>query len=313
MNVSFDQSAAENDAEEDVWNVSHILQPDHEDEESEEQYPQLPGEEESRLFSDLGQDEYTEPLMTMPLLNIDERYVDTDADDRLDDIDSSQLDQESSGVPFWHNFFGSTRSHDDQASMDVAISSIFLKDYENSRPCSLPSQIDVITPFQVRIHNIRYSYSWQCILFAGIASLFISSCFDGRTGWGTRDNRDQMQLLLTLLSAVIFTLDVIMRTIHDYHDGIDDERPASDGVVDLSRAAQHAQARKTRARRWKTPLLLMIFAVTVETYVKVMEEGKDYVWSGCLKPLVFFYASTKARDGAYRNCAAFFAIEMHPI
>jgi len=34
MNVSFDQSAAEIDAKEAAWNVSHILQP--EDEESEE-------------------------------------------------------------------------------------------------------------------------------------------------------------------------------------------------------------------------------------------------------------------------------------
>jgi len=316
MNVPLDPSGSQikNEAENarDYYPMNqpneHISQSDHEDDDSIEieiEHPQLfmslPGEKESRLFIDIREEEYAEPepLITTPLLNINQRDNDNTSDD------SSYADLEAS-IPFWQSFYLVLNGGSNETSMemDVAISSIFLKDYENSRACSLPGRIDAITPFQVRIHNIRYSYSWQCVLFTGIASLFLSSCFDGgQSGWGTRDNRDQIQFMFTLLAAAIFTMDVIMRTIHDYDD-IDEEVSGSDGATDIS-GAQHTQTRKTRARRWKTPVLLIIFAVTVETYIKVLKDGKYYVWSGCLKPIVFFYASTKARDGEKYKCGLY--------
>lgn len=299
MNVSLlNQSERKADEAETAWDNYPINHSDHEEDESIEQpelFTSLPGEKESKLFVGICEDDHSnpEPLNTTPLLNINERDADNASDDR------SYGDGETTNfVSLWQSFCLVLNGISSEASMDmdVAISSIFLKDYENSRACSLPGNIDSITPFQVRIHNIRYSYTWQCVLFTGITSLFLSSCFDGgQSGWGTRGNRDQIQLILTLLAAIIFTLDVIMRTIHDY-DEIDEDISISEGEMDTT-AAQHIQARKTRAQRWKTPVLLIIFAVSLETYVKVLGDDKHYVWSGCLKPIVFFYASTKARDG----------------
>jgi hypothetical protein len=170
-----------------------------------------------------------------------------------------------------------------KSSYDVSISAIFLRDYENSRPCSLPSNIGSIKPLQLRIHHIRYCYIWQSVIYIATGCLFLSSSFDGFESGGKGRHE---QFMLTIFSVAVFTLDVIMRTIHDDRDH---------GV---GAGATTNHARKTRAQKWKLPTMTVLFAVLIETYMKKIEKGgKAVVWTAILKPIVFFYASSKARDG----------------
>jgi len=239
---------------------------------SDDDSPIMPGEKESRLFSDGDQDHHAEIDLRTPLLDINDRV--------LEDGSGEDEGLGQSWYEFVFSWIGGRTSRV-QSSEDIAIAAIFLRDYENSRPHSLPSSIGAITPLQLFVHRVRYSFVWQYIGSTAIACLFLSSCFDGES----TDDRigNNSQFALTLFAALVFTADVTMRTIHD-------------GSVEAGIDAAH-HARKTRARRWKLPTVIMLFAVTVETYVKTAEEGKAVVWTGCFKPIVFFYASSKARDG----------------
>lgn len=232
--------------------------------------------EKSRLFSNVGDDELPILDLRAPLLNERDRL----ADERAAISGNSEPDEIS-----WYDLAlsalrGKSRR---KSSYDVSISAIFLRDYENSRPCSLPSNIGSIKPLQLRIHHIRYCYIWQSVIYIATGCLFLSSSFDGFESGGKGRHE---QFMLTIFSVAVFTLDVIMRTIHDDRDH---------GV---GAGATTNHARKTRAQKWKLPTMTVLFAVLIETYMKKIEKGgKAVVWTAILKPIVFFYASSKARDG----------------
>lgn len=231
-------------------------------------------------------------------------------------------------------------------SVDVA--AIFLTDYENSRPCSLPTNIAQIQSIHVKIHRIRHSLLWQCILYTAVGCLFLESCLDG----GPRsDHRDWAQFVLTLVSAFVLSVDVFMTSARSnstgsrnpntggvqrqqqqqhnaysileemenqnmemYHleeeeqeedgDGNnDDDNNHDDSSTFHNDASQQLddpcsipKRRKRGARHWKMPLLWMLLVLTLETWMKMMVPRKTFVWTGCFKPIVFFYASSKARD-----------------
>jgi hypothetical protein len=235
-------------------------------------------------------------------------------------------------------------------SVDVA--AIFLTDYENSRPCSLPTNIAQIQSIHVKIHRIRHSLLWQCILYTAVGCLFLASCLDGgqRSGWWERTgrchHRDWAQFVLTLVSALVLTVDVFMTSTrsnssripntgggqpqeqqqHNAYSILEEMenqnmemyRPAEeDGDGDNEDDNNHDDSstfhddvsqqlndqynipkrRKRGARHWKMPLLWMLLVLTLETWMKMMVPRKTFVWTGCFKPIVFFYASSKARDG----------------
>jgi len=73
-------------------------------------------------------------------------------------------------------------NNDDETNnfMNVSTSAIFLRDYESSRPCSLSPNIDSITPIQLKMYNIRFSNTFQFLLYTAMLSLFIASCFEGQ-------------------------------------------------------------------------------------------------------------------------------------
>ena len=245
----------------------------------------IPGERESRLFSDINDDVQPEESLRTPLLDVADRAPREDSE-----ITSIENSAEGSVLESWHDCIlpsGDERRMgvNGQIEEDITISAIFLKDYENSRPCSLPTagSIDDITPLQLRVHHLRYSFVWQFLLYLFISCLFAVSFFDGEY---KRESQDELHFILTLCSALVLTLDVAMRTI-----------------LDNSFAARNSIrfcVNGTRLRGWKLSTLFTLCAVVLETYLKTYvfrNKSAVHVWTGFLKPVVFFYASSKARDG----------------
>ena len=205
-------------------------------------------------------------------------------DDNGEESDELQQDRQgvlSFTISTWNKLF------QDSDSLEVAIAASYLKDHEHSRSCSLSSNIIEITPLQIRVVKMRYSYLWQYCIFIAMLCLFLASCFEGKSGWGTDRNRGEINFALTLSSVIIFAIDVIMRSIHDMED------THESSAIHNSRISEK---RRLRARRWKKPLLIMLFANALESFLNMKEEKNEYMWSGFLKPIAFFYVSTKARD-----------------
>jgi hypothetical protein len=294
--------------------------------------------------------------LTTPLLLVNDNHGDHDRRTTSEDHKCADgaLDDPNNG----DNRSNVTISFDTFHS--VAIAAIFLTDYEHSRPCSLPTKIAQIQSIHVKIHRIRYSFLWQCILYTAVGCLFLSSCLEGgQSGWtristvivvvggGGDGHEDWIQFVLTLLAALVLSVDVIMTTSivssppcerdddgggggddddndDEYHseeepslleemEGVDDEiemfPPQSHHTHTHRRPRQRQQTHthththynprgtNNRARHWKLPLVWMLLGVTLETWMKLIVYKKKFVWTGCFKPIVFFYASSKARDG----------------
>lgn len=167
--------------------------------------------------------------------------------------------------------------------MNISIASVFLRDYEYSRPCSLSPNLDSITPIQLEMYNSRFSTSHQFLVCVAMITLFLASFFEGQSKNGFFDII--FQILFTSFAVLIFTMDIVMRGHYD-----------DDNLFTMNIPTLYT--RKTRARKWKVPMLVMLMAVTLETGIKVlMNSNTLFVWSSMFKPIVFFYVSSKARDG----------------
>jgi hypothetical protein len=167
--------------------------------------------------------------------------------------------------------------------MNISIASVFLRDYEYSRPCSLSPNFDSITPIQLEMYNSRFSSSHQFLVCVAMITLFLASFFEGQSKNGFLDIT--FQILFTSFAVLIFTMDIVMRGYYD-----------DDNLFTMNIPTLYT--RKTRARKWKVPMLVMLMAVTLETAIKVlMNSNTLFVWSSMFKPIVFFYVSSKGRDG----------------
>ncbi len=217
----------------------------------------------SSLFHDIsdGDDECNLDLQT-PLL-------DNDGSSMYNSPNEMSSESAANGI---HD---NLRFLDKAKSSHVSISAVFLSDYESSRPCSLPMNIESIQPIQLRIHHIRYSYVWQCVLYFATGCLFFSSSLDG-FDFGPEVGRKQLKL--TLFSAVVLGLDAVMRSIH-------------------LRLEWRRLSDPNNKMFWMRVNFIMMLSVLIETCVKTRNRSKYVVWSAILKPIVFFYTSSKARDG----------------
>ncbi len=175
------------------------------------------------------------------------------------------------------------RQQPSNLDMNISIASVFLRDYEYSRPCSLSPNLDSITPIQLEMYNSRFSSSHQFLVCVAMITLFLASFFEGQSKNGFFDII--FQTLFTSFAVLIFTMDIVMRGYYD-----------DDNLFTMNIPTLYT--RKTRARKWKVPMLVMLMAVTLETAIKVlMNSNTLFVWSSMFKPIVFFYVSSKARDG----------------
>ncbi len=287
---------------------------------------QLPGERESRLFEDIGDESnYLEsPGMRTPLIDGDGSFENDEAFqvEEFEQGNESDLDRDLSMPLTWRGkilrYFGrrmGSESINVTSSIDksISVSVIFLRDCENSRPCSLSSRIDTITPLQLRIFRFRVSLIWQCILHIAISSLFAVSCFDGEQENGNdsddptigkdrsnADEKDSTQFMFTLFSVIIICTDVAMRTLYDVSMDNNEEQLET-STLDTSTHNQYIFGRKIRARWWKLPVLLISLGIVLETYAKRICANKLFVWMGVFKPVIFFYVSSKARDGEWQD------------
>jgi hypothetical protein len=229
----------------------------------------------SRLFSGVSDDEKLSiSELQLPLIDTSNRI----RDDKSENFETEEMRSSDTSSPPLE------KKLSEKSSQDVLIAAIFLRDYESSRPCSLPTNTSAIKPLQLFIHHVRFSYVWQFIVYFATGCLFLSSCYDS---FGSEGKGRHQQFMLTISSVVVFTLDAMMRTILD-------ERDPNSGVSTVA----NSRVRKTRAEKWKLPTLAILFAVLIETFIKTIQNGgKAVVWTGMFKPIVFFYVSSKARDG----------------
>jgi hypothetical protein len=169
---------------------------------------------------------------------------------------------------------------ENSASDEILMSSIYLKDYENSRPCSLSTNLDTITEKQLFLHKIRYSAIWQFTLNIAVLLLFTASYFD-RCDFSIHSCC--LQLLITILAVVIFFADMLMRACLECTDHADNDRTL-------------ILMRRTRSYLWRLPTMIILCYIVFENIAKFIVSGKQIVWMSAFKPVVFFYVSTKARD-----------------
>ena len=167
--------------------------------------------------------------------------------------------------------------------MNTSIAAVFLRDYECSRPCTLSPNIHSITPIQLEMYNLRFSPLHQFLVCVAIVTLFLGSFLEGQ--WRHDIGNFICQMLFTAFSTTILTKDIVLRSHYD-----------DDNLFTAN--MQTLYTRKTRARKWKVPMLIMLFTVTLESAIKILfTRNTLIVWSSIFKPIVFFYASAKARDG----------------
>ena len=230
-------------------------------------------QEQSRLFSGVSDHEKLSiSELQLPLIDASDRI----RDDKSENFETEEMRSDASSPPL--------EKLSEKPSQDVLVAAIFLRDYENSRPCSLPTNINAIKPLQLFIHHVRFSYVWQFIVYFATGCLFLSSCYDS---FGSEGKGRHQQFMLSISSVVVFTLDAMMRTILD-------ERDPNSGISTVA----NSRVRKTRAEKWKLPTLAILVAMLIETFIKTIQNGdKAVVWTGMFKPIVFFYVSSKARDG----------------
>lgn len=171
----------------------------------------------------------------------------------------------------------------DTGTKYTSIAAVFLRDYESSRPCSLSPNIETITSLQLEMYNQRFSTSHQFLLYAAMTTLFLASFFEGQKYHGLL--AITLQMTFTAFAALIFTMDIFIRGHYD-----------DDNLFNAN--IQTLYTRKTRARKWKIPMLLILVAITLESSIKILfVDETQIVWCSIFKPIVFFYVSSKARDG----------------
>ena len=175
-----------------------------------------------------------------------------------------------------------------------------------------------ITPLQLHLAQIRDSNPWQIIVGIAIGLLFASSLLEGE--YNVVLTRPMTCWICTVGSCTVFFMDLMLQVLY-----------ATCGASG-SRSASASASSGTKCCNWKWLtqkemrgiIAMMIFtcAILLETTIKVWflhngtineeyggggnanptDQSSLYIWCGILKPGVFFYTSSKARDGRWYCC-----------
>ena len=103
---------------------------------------------------------------------------------------------------------------------------------------------------------------------------------------------------------------MIMKRIYSGYDRDSGSITHTDRTANIMSNSQHnPNVRKARNRWWNIPMVWLLLALSCETTIKFWvnqlhpdDRGVDLcIWSGALKPIVFFYVSSKAQDGKERG------------
>lgn len=163
-------------------------------------------------------------------------------------------------------------------STAATVAAFFLMDYEAGRPPTLQSNFDTITPWQLQIYRVQFSWMWRLFgVNLSIIVLFLA--------------HSQSRLVTALMhtyAITFFFIEVWMR----------EQLYASDPSKD----DYHTE------RQLNRPLVLFLLVLGLESWVWFIfppdpQAKVPALVSSVFKPVVFFYVSLKARhalEGLYR-------------
>ena len=154
----------------------------------------------------------------------------------------------------------------------ATISAYFLMDYEAGRPPTLTSNFDQITPSQLKVYRIHFSWIWRNL---GI-NLAILVLFMAHT-----QNRTSTALMHTYSILLLFMDIWMVQELYEHGDHMH---------------GNHADRFLVR------PLILFLVVLWLESWFWLLSLSSDdpdiftpFMASAVFKPVVFFYVSQKAR------------------
>lgn len=157
-------------------------------------------------------------------------------------------------------------------TMAARVAANFLLDYESSRPPTLPSDFAQITPRQLTLYSIHFSWMWRWFVNAAIVVLFVS--------------HTQNRLITAVMHScviVVFAAEVQM--------------------TEMMYGTNAKHDRRHGDRRLVRPMVVFLFLLGLESWAWYLvatdvepNKSSPPLFSSILKPLVFFYVSAKARD-----------------
>lgn len=156
-------------------------------------------------------------------------------------------------------------------STAATVAAFYLMDYEASRPPTLSSNFDTITPWQLKIYKIQFSWMWRLFgINLAIIVMFLAHS----------QNRLVTALMHTY-TIIIFSIELWMR------EQLYSLEPSSDYY--------HSE------RQLNRPLILFLLVLGLESWVWYIfppdpQAEVPTLVSSIFKPVVFFYVSLKARN-----------------
>jgi len=172
-------------------------------------------------------------------------------------------------------FLVSSRRHCsviESRSMAAKVAAYFLIDYENSRIATLPSSFENITVKQLKLYKIYFSWQWRWFVNLAIIVLFLS--------------HTQNLLATAIMHTCVIVVFAVEIHIRENMYGIN---PREDTT--------HTDRKLVR------PMVAFLVLLGLETWTwwkfstNLSSNGSTYpLYTSFLKPLVFFYVSSRARE-----------------
>mmetsp|Transcript_7744 Transcript_7744/g.21572 ORF Transcript_7744/g.21572 Transcript_7744/m.21572 type:complete len:1190 (+) Transcript_7744:283-3852(+) len=162
----------------------------------------------------------------------------------------------------------------------VGLAAAFLRDYESGRAPTLSSDLETVTDRQLRLYNYKFGgYSFQVAMAVACVCFFSSSLLEGFEF--SSPYYGQYLTCLNCIGLAVLVVDIWFR-----HE--------------LRRNAESpSHTRTSRSQRLMKPVILFSTILAVENIARVTvtpDPTSVVLFSSLFKPLILFYASSKARD-----------------